>query len=184
MHILICGEVGVGKSTLINTLLKDIPVKYGFITKIEREKPDADGTMYVYMHSPADKTRAYTKDNCVGSCKAVKGSSKSFEHVFNTLGVRLLSNIPKGSIVLMDEIGFMERNSKLFLDKIEDVFNSDCTVIAAIKPKHLPYLDRLRSRSDVSLFYLKKTNRDDILKSASECLKHALGDKSVITKGN
>ena len=67
MHILLCGERQVGKSTLIRRLLQEnrLPV-YGFMTRMERTEPPYP----VYIHPAGEpvENRVYGRENLVGTC--------------------------------------------------------------------------------------------------------------------
>ena len=57
-HIFICGEVGVGKSTLIQRLLlQSTRPLYGFITK--KLEPDENGFHPIYIHPAGADARVY-----------------------------------------------------------------------------------------------------------------------------
>ena len=109
-HILICGDVGVGKSTLIARLLKQSPrPRYGFITK--KLEPDADGFHPIYIHPAGAKERVFSRENCIGTCD--RRIHNINLNVFDTLGVSYLQAEPDG-VILMDELGFMESQAEAF----------------------------------------------------------------------
>lgn len=57
-HILICGERGVGKSTLIRRLLAEstLPIG-GFVTR-RLPQADGDGMFPIYLHAPPCRRRS------------------------------------------------------------------------------------------------------------------------------
>ena len=69
-HILICGERGVGKSTLIRRLLAEstLPVG-GFVTR-RLTQADGDGMFPIYLHAAAlpPEERPYDPEHLVGTC--------------------------------------------------------------------------------------------------------------------
>ena len=69
-HILICGERGVGKSTLIRRLLAEstLPVG-GFVTR-RLPQADGDGMFPIYLHAAAlpPEERPYDPEHLVGTC--------------------------------------------------------------------------------------------------------------------
>ena len=83
-HILICGEKGVGKSTLIERLLKDknIPL-YGFLTK--RTQPYETGFHQVYMFAANEMFSDEKHKTYIGQSNSVDHSE--LIEVFDTLGV-------------------------------------------------------------------------------------------------
>ena len=113
-HLLICGERGVGKSTLIRRLLeKNMREVGGFVTK---RLPIADENgffpIYLYPASQKEDERRNETANLVGTCDS--RSSIRHPEVFDTLGAQLIESAPEGGIILMDELGFLENDARAF----------------------------------------------------------------------
>jgi nucleoside-triphosphatase THEP1 len=129
-HILISGDRGVGKSTLIERLLAHCPrPRYGFITRME--PAGADGFRPIYIH-PANQAPAqwvYTEGNCIGTCDS--RTHRPDREVFNTLGVRYVREARPGGILIMDELGFFEAQAESFADAVLAALAGDIPVIAA-----------------------------------------------------
>ena len=111
-HILICGAKGVGKSTLIRRLCMDAnaPI-YGYCTKM-LSTADADGLFPIYIH-PARQTeaeRAYGSANLIGRCDIC--IRDVYTNVFNTLGAEYITAAKPGGYIIMDELGFMEKDAE------------------------------------------------------------------------
>jgi len=158
MHILIAGEIGIGKSTIINKLLQRVqqPV-FGFCT--EKTDGDASGNTRVYIY-PASGEKAYSDENTVGICTP-EGAKVNID-VFNNLGVFLLTNIPIGSIVLMDELGFMESNASAFCHAVIRILDGPYFVLAAVKVKNTYFLEKVRSHQDALVYGITAGNRDTL----------------------
>ncbi len=156
-HILICGDVGAGKSTLIRRLVAQSsrPI-CGFVTK--REPADESGESPTYIHPANTSERFLTPLNLIGSCN--KGRC-SFCHpkVFDTYGAELLAAKPD-SIILMDELGFMENDAMIFRDAVIKALDGDIPVIAAVKSTQTPFLDELRGHENAQVCYITHKNRD------------------------
>ena len=113
-HLLICGERGVGKSTLIRRLLEHSTREVGgFVTK---RLPVADENgffpIYLYPTSQSEGERRNETANLVGTCDS--RSSIRHPEVFDGLGAQLIKSAPSGGIILMDELGFLENDAKVF----------------------------------------------------------------------
>ncbi len=156
MHILIVGSNGVGKSTLIRRLLKDVPLPvYGFLT--EKEAPAPIGSAeHVYIHSVSGK-RTYTQHNLVGTCTNCR--STRFPATFER-AVTYLCDIPAGSIVLMDELGVMESEAHGFCAAVLECLDSDSLVIAAVRDKKSPFLVAVRAHPHSRCFFITRDNGD------------------------
>ena len=156
-NVLICGEVGAGKSTLISKLLKatNRPL-YGFITK--RLEADETGFHPVYIYPAGATERKHTDDNLIGTCDT-KVHNVSTE-AFNTFGVDYLKAEPNGLIV-MDELGFMEESAKQFVRAVFDALDGDVPVVAAVKARYdVAFLNEIRAHKRSKLFNITKENRD------------------------
>ena len=156
-HILICGEVGVGKSTLIQRLLiQSTRPLYGFITK--KLEPDENGFHPIYMHPAGRSKRVYEQKNLIGTCD--RRTHNINLDVFNTLGVSYLQAKPDG-IILMDELGFMEAKAEAFTRAVMGALDGDIPVIAAVKARFdVPFLNEVRAHSKGQLFLITPENRD------------------------
>ena len=158
MHILITGGVGVGKSTLIHKLLQQTQAAvYGFRTK--KAEADASGDAKVYIHA-ATGALTYEDGNVVG-LSSPKGG-QAYPEVFDNVGLDLLSEIPAGAIVLMDELGFMESQAGLFCEKVMDILDGPYYVIAAVKTMSTPFLDAVRSHEKGLIWTITPENRDGL----------------------
>jgi nucleoside-triphosphatase len=156
MHILIVGSNGVGKSTLIRRLLErvSLPV-HGFLTK--KELPaQAGGPEPVYIHGVLGE-RAYTRDNLVGTC--TDHHATRFPEAFDRASC-YLRGIPKGSIVVMDELGVMESESAEFCTASLNCLDGDCLVIAAVRNKKSSFLDKVRAHPNAKCFSITSENAD------------------------
>lgn len=140
-HIIICGDKGSGRSSMIRALLRDLnmPV-YGFKTPTVNKRPDGFHEIYMF---PYDEENLQPSESChVGDCN---GRERMVNNdVFNTLGVKLLNDRGDGEILVMDEIGFMESDAKVFCDAVIDRLNSGVPIIAALKTsKKTEFVDKV-----------------------------------------
>ena len=161
-HILISGDRGVGKSTLIERLLAHCPrPRYGFITRME--PAGADGFRPIYIH-PANQAPAqwvYTEGNCIGTCDS--RTHRPDREVFNTLGVRYIREARPGGILIMDELGFFEAQAESFTDAVLAALSGDIPVIAAVKSRtDIPFLNAVRAAPRAEVFYITPSNRDEL----------------------
>ena len=101
-HILICGEKGAGKTTLINRLRASITAPiYGYCTKRMTER-DADGLFPIYIHPAwqAEAERAYGSANLIGRCDIC--IRDVYTNVFNTLGAEYITASKPCGYIIMD----------------------------------------------------------------------------------
>ncbi len=158
MHILITGEVGIGKSTLIDKLLQKAnqPI-FGFRT--EKTDPKSIGSDQIYIH-PATGEKTYSDQNVVGFCSPAGTRAK--KGGLDNLGVKLLTDIPVGSIVLMDELGFIESEEPAFCDAVLRILDGPCFVLAAVKAMNTPFLEKVRSHENALVVSINADNRETL----------------------
>jgi len=156
-HILVCGEVGAGKSTLIQKLLDQTnrPL-YGFVTK--RLEADETGFHPIYIHPAGTDERTHAEGNMIGTCDTKIHNINT--ETFNTLGVDYLKAEPDG-LVVMDELGFMEAEAEQFVKAVFAALDGDIPVIAAVKARYdVAFLNEVRAHKNANLFTITKENRE------------------------
>lgn len=156
-HILICGERAVGKSTLVEKLVKHLnaPV-YGFFTRMF--EADESGYCPLHMFSPADTQRRRTEENHVADCNGAKPLVNTA--VFDNLGMELLKK--RCGVLVMDELGVMENGSPAFCEAVLHHLDGDDPIIATVKAKKSDFLDKVRSHPKAELYYITEENRDSL----------------------
>ena len=161
-HILICGERGVGKSTLIEKLLQASPrPRYGFVTKMGPAGPDGFRPVFIHPAGQPVAERAYAETNCVGTCDS--RTHRVNLDVFNTLGVRYIEKAIPDGVLLMDELGFFEAKAEAFTAAVLHALEGDVPVIAAVKSRtDIPFLNAVRSVPKGEVFYITPENRDEL----------------------
>ena len=159
-HILICGDRGAGKSTLIERLLAECPLpRYGFITK--RMEPDETGFHPIYIHPAGSGDRKYTEENCIGICdgKTHEPAAEVFDH----LGTEYIRSARPDGIIVMDELGFLESKAEVFTKAVLTALDGDIPVIAAVKSRtDVPFLNEVRSHPAAEVYYITKENREEV----------------------
>lgn len=157
-HILLCGDRGVGKSTLVQRLLKanTRPV-YGFYTK--RLAADETGFHPIYIHSASAAEHTHTAVNQIGTCDS-KIHNVSLE-VFDTLGAQYLREARPGGVIVMDELGFMEAQANAFVRAVFDALDGTIPILAAVKSRYdVPFLNEVRAHRNAAVYSIDQNNRD------------------------
>ena len=168
-HIVLWGQRGVGKSTLARRLLEDWsgPVR-GFVTR--SSPPDADGFRSIYLHAADDPTPMEQACNRIGRTNRTEHTM--WPEVFNGLGVELLRAEPS-SLILMDELGFLEQDAADFRRQVLRCLDGNIPVLAVIKHKtHIPFLQEIRTHPRVQLYQVTEENRDDLLTELSPLIRN------------
>uniref|UniRef100_T1IV54 AAA+ ATPase domain-containing protein n=1 Tax=Strigamia maritima TaxID=126957 RepID=T1IV54_STRMM len=161
--ILITGPPGIGKTTLITKVSKELSRRHiptvGFFTEEVRQNGQRTGFDIVSI-------KTYNDSHRVGKYSV---DLKSFE----AIAIPNLKPVKscKDAVVVIDEIGKMELFSKSFEHTVLELFSNDnqqfiLATIPIAKNKPLPLVDTLRSRSDIKLIdVVSRENRNELVQT-------------------
>lgn len=162
-NIFVTGSIHVGKSTVINSVIQSLP---GWRINGFRTIPIYEGTQRTGF-----------------SFESLDGSQERFAHidlntldkydiyhydlsVFEDFGVRTLKQARKESdLIIMDEIGAMERAATKFQSAIKQCLDSPILVIGAFQKRARWFQDFVQSREDTKIFMVDERNRDTVSES-------------------
>ena len=160
-NILLEGEPGVGKTTLILNIAERLSSQRigGFYTQEIREKGQRVGFRLATFSGQSGilSHMKFTAGPIVGKYRV---NLPQFEKIAVN---GLEKAISESFIILIDEIGKMELFSGQFKKILPRCFDSDKTLIATIMSRSHPYVDRLKTRSDVKLIKVTKENRNKLV---------------------
>ena len=160
MKLLLTGLPGAGKSTLARAVLEASGREpRGFYTA--KGAPAEDGSVPVFLR-PASGEGGPLLVGRVFSDRA-EGCPEAFE-----AAAGLLEDIPEGSLVVMDELGFMENRAERFKARVLAVMAGDYDIIAVVKPRSTPFLDAVRAVEGAELVRVDETNRETLLRELAE----------------
>jgi nucleoside-triphosphatase len=165
-NILVMGRPGVGKSTLIERVVSGIQrPATGFFTREIREGGKRVGFAVVTLDG----------EEGVLARQDIQGRFRVGKYGVNLADidrVAVPSMRPAGPdvIVVIDEIGKMECLSPLFREALITVLDSENPVVGSIALKGTPFIERVKSRKDVSLIEVTEKNRDDLAHSTNKLL--------------
>jgi len=173
-NILITGYPGVGKTTLIKKLikeLKDLP-SIGFYTQEIREKGTRVGFELISLK---DKKRLLSHTQIKSHYRVGKYGVdiKGFEEFIETI---LLEEI-NPDLYIIDEIGRMECFSVKFRMFLKGILDSNKVVLATIALKGNGLIGEIKERADVKLFEITQENRDTLFLEVLKQVKGLLLEK-------
>lgn len=176
MHALIVGARGIGKSTLIQKVLKELNCPFsGYETRKEDSLADEIHGSPVYIYE-AGQPHIQSRENLLGYCK--NRHPEAYKAAFDRYAPRL-REIKTGGVILMDEIGFMESSSQAFCDGILEHLDGDTPVIAAVKHNDTPFLEKVRSHPNCRCFFITEENRDDLYRQVLSFMQQQLIGKEL-----
>ena len=176
-HALIVGARGVGKSTLIRRVLRELNVPYfGYETKKEKHLTDPIHGDPIYIY-PAGAEHVQRPDNLLGYCKQQRPEVHAAAFDRHAPG---LTRVPEGTrLILMDEIGFMETASAAFCGAIMGHLDGEIPVLAAVKHNDMPFLEQVRGHEHCRCFRITEENRDALFPEVLAFLRAQLEERQA-----
>ena len=153
-------DKGVGKTTLVKKLLENRKNDVcGFLTKRYPELAK-DDMCPVYI-SGINEDPVTDDKHLLGTCGG--GRHYTNNEVFNELGVELITADNKNSLIIMDELGFLEMNAEKFKEKVFEVLESENPVLIMLKQRlDIEFLKKIKDNPNVEFIRMDVSNRDEI----------------------
>ena len=194
MHVFLTGDIQVGKTTLINKVLNELPKCRlgGFRTVTKADIPGTAGSVYIVRANAScsagasrtggagersgDENHAWIlrgdenhagilcgDENRVG-IRCGNPGPKAFPEVFDSFGVSILADAEDCDLILMDEIGKMERKALIFTGRVLELLDKDVPVFGVLRKEgSTPLQEQIRNHSNVRLIEVTKENRDRLV---------------------
>ena len=169
-NIFLTGEIAIGKSTIINKFIqsldKTVNLK-GFKT-LEIYNNDKVYGYYIDNKSLREDLKGKCLEKIDTNCIiGVKNYKKKicipFMDTFNNEGVEILKDSLSADLIIMDELGFLEKNSEDFKKYIYKILDSNTPTLGVIKKKKNSFLESIINRKDVLILEVTRDNRDYII---------------------
>ena len=159
-NIFLTGSIHSGKSTIINEVIEQLPeLKIcGFRTLPIYDNNIKKG-FFLESFNGSKKTFAHTDLKRNEQFDIYK-----FDYaVFEDFGVSILKQaLLQDGVIIMDEIGMMEKQAKSFCQKIQECLNSPQLVLGAFQKRATWFSNILKDRLDTGIFLVSDTNRNDL----------------------
>jgi len=159
-NIFLTGKPGVGKTTLILKILKELDLKAGgFYTKEIREGTARVGFAITNLKGET-KTFAHVKFRS----NYRVGKYRIDLAVLEQIGIKAIEEgISKKQLIIIDEIGKMELYSDKFQKAVIKALDSKSPVLGTITKSQLPFVKKVKSRKDVKVIEVTEGNRNELV---------------------
>ena len=109
--------------------------------------------------SCSEAERTYGSANLIGRCDIC--IRDVYTNVFNTLGAEYITAAKPGGYIIMDELGFMEKDAEKFKRAVFNALDGNIPIIAALKARYdVDFLNRIRAHEKSQLYTITPENRD------------------------
>jgi nucleoside-triphosphatase len=164
-HIFLTGERNAGKSTIIRKYCDTLDfAPGGFLTLPRGLRGDGGDSIFIMPYTPAPDTETDACEVAVrkGGCAGVV----SYPEAFDRKGVEILEKSRGAALIVMDELGFMEKGALLFQRAVLGILDGDTPVLGVVKPVALrktesAFLDAVRGHPLVALIEVTPENREE-----------------------
>lgn len=159
-NIFVTGSIHIGKSTVIAKVMSAFPgLKInGFRTVPIFEKKKRNGFVFTSLDG---------QQQCFAHINLNTSDQYDIYHfdltVFDELGVKTLENaLLTSDLIIMDEIGAMERKAKKFQKALMKCLDSPILVLGAFQKRAKWFEDALLTRHDTKIFPVDETSRNAV----------------------
>lgn len=158
MRIAITGSPGVGKSTVLRNVLKQLTCTYG-------------GMVSADIRVNGERVGFEIRDIATGkqgilAHREGRGPRLGKYHVniedLNNMGVSAIKNAMSSELVVIDEIGPMELKSPEFIKAVEEVLNSGKSMLVVLHQKSVHQIAE-RIRKEFEVYTVTPENRESIV---------------------
>lgn len=170
-HIFLTGDIQVGKSTLIRRVLAALgPLRLGGFLTVSA--PDAEtGELGVFLLPAAEPDAPKTAANRVGlriRGRCGVGAASAFDRA----GCAALAGAEGAQLILMDEVGRMEREAAAFTARIGALLDCEKPILGVLRgAAHTPLAERIRSHPATRLVTVTPENREALFGELLERLR-------------
>ncbi len=156
-HILLTGSPGIGKSTIIKTVIRSFtgPVKGVYA---EEENINGERTGFI-LHTLEGQSAYLAHENMLSEYRVGKYGVNV--EAIESLVVPAISPF-NDSLVIIDEIGLMQCYAPHFLDAVTITLNNAPCVLGTISLQNTEKLLAIKQRSDVQVIEVTPENRNSL----------------------
>lgn len=168
-NILITGNPGVGKTTLIQNIVSKLNISAGgfYTTEVRDENGKRWGFKIISLDGRSEILASVEiiSQRRVGKYGVDVGA-------VDRVGVTAVRNaMDRDDIVVIDEIGRMELTSKQFRDAAMEVLDSSKPLLGTVAIKETSFAEKIRKRQDTRIIRLTRNNISEVTTYIERLLK-------------
>ena len=180
-NLLISGRPGVGKTTLIQRTLEQLPgVEVGGFYTSEITQNGVRAGFSIKDFKGKEGLLAHVRLN--GSNNRVGKYGVNVKDIDKIAVSAIRGALGKSDVLVIDEIGKMELCSRAFRRAVIQALDSDTPVLGTLQTSGDPFLERIRARPDLQIMAMTERNRDglrrELLEEVGRMVDHARRGKS------
>ncbi len=159
MKIFLTGQKQIGKSTCIKECIAQCHVSIcGFQTLPYMEGNKRKGFYLHALHEMEPQDMLFSRQH--------ETWNEVIPNVFDTYGVSLLEKASTytNHVMILDEIGHLEKNDKLYVEKLLEVIDKFPNILGVLKKYEIQYIREIASRKDVVVLDLDTLSYEDAKK--------------------
>lgn len=166
-NILLTGEIQVGKTTLLNKILSSLNTSIG---GFQTSRIVNNNKKEFFIYPLKNKTKKYKIATIISG--DISHKVEPYTDTFNFIGENIIEkDIKTCDVIVLDELGFLESKANVFQEAVFKSLNSNCIVLGVIKPRDIPFLNKIRNREDTVIIEVTKENRDNLLEDILDLIK-------------
>ncbi len=167
-NILVTGRPGVGKTTLIKKVIKDLKLDAGgFYTEEVRKGGIRQGFEIVTL---SGKRGTLASVNFKSPYRVGK-YGVNLRDLEEVGGGAIEEAIEKNSFLVIDEIGKMELFSEKFISLLKKALESPVNLLGVIKLKDDHLTSEIKSRPDTVVYFLDRQNFSQVEQKVKETIR-------------
>lgn len=170
-NIFLTGDIQVGKSTIINLIAKKLPINVGGFKTLPCYEQNQLSSFYMENINGQPQVG---RPSLIAYCRNQEWTAVT--DTFNNFGVAILQRCleEKTDIIVMDELGFFEREAYRFQELVQDCLDSEVTVLGVLKKANIAFLNLVKERKDLILLTVTPDNREIIFSMVYMLLQQIL----------
>lgn len=164
MKLFLTGQRGAGKSYLIQTILKDVTLSLaGFLTLpyFNNDKERIGFCLYSLKNTTSGR-------NYVPFSTQKGNMPFVIKDCFNDFGVEILKQTNTKDLLILDEIGKLEREEHLFIKELKSAILKQEHVFGVLKKCEEEHLLWIRNLSDVKIIDLDQITYEEAIAMIKE----------------